>query len=1100
MIFTNTLQQDSPGDAVVPGCFEAKGAPTSTPEASESAGSDNATGVALSEVSGSDGGCSEDEDHWSKIGRPAGGETNGELELDVNKRPKLGRESWTGPAELEPGTTGVLACQSLAPGHTWGPYLGGSVTNSCPGQEVSLMDVLPAAAIWLRSLELVDNEGQSNCLVFGKVDRLWCSVIRTIAPGDSLLAYVCQRGSLSPKHAGKQAASFGLPITQQDCNATPVVLLPQQACLASVLPTAIINKDLFPCKACGIWYRNKRNLQAHLTYYCAGRLVSGSSQGSENELNTNVSPQNLVPSMPTGIAVKGTVRPTNKPSEDRPDQASRTEVWDTTTKEHGSTTYNGSCPSEFAESNKKTASLLNQPNAAPSKKQRQEQDTALPGAYHSGDNEEPESDGGKHSEDLLSRETISAKNRKHERSGGLVPTSSVEGSAQWTASDGDIEKSVEISTSDCPNKKLKQTATAGTASPRPQCRRTLANDLCKPLSPVSIKASAFTLKNIKAEPHSPTTSPTVEMRTSQEGSGSPASTVAAFPHLYLCPVVPLDGSAGPAQASEVLARMSELAHQRLQLTLTERAAYTSSYLTRQNLSSGDFDAAQKQDGKADTHEELEKAERNSISPKHTTEERENGPPLAEVKGNPHENDVLQRSCGPCNIIFNRHETFLVHKQYYCATRHDPPPRRAPAAGGSAGRISLAMAGRARKRNKGVGTGALAENQNGSTSVTTSSDVDNNSPAVLEEPLERTTEGAKRRCDSSEDSRLQDKLRRPSAVGIPFSTLPAATTFPDADIPIDLSKKANLYTSGHAGPGSRLYQSPLVRPISIVEPQRLSDYHKCASCQISFSRLDNYLAHKQYYCSATTRNTDSEQYTPPLPSSKPWIESPNYLTPVVPQDLSASSSPRHLPGEVHCTPFRQPFTSSTPYICPTDLRLQPPDMKPVVCPYCPGAVVGPEALIEHLALKHGMLSVARGTQPSAIRTAFLEQSSSIVKVNERNSPNNNRLKAFPETSGKLLHTPPAISPAETLHLSTPLVPAFLSDHGDVGPPPSPQTSNTCPSPVQPCVAPSADLSINGSGNTSKYCRLCDIQFSSLSNFIAHKKFYCASHAGERHAVK
>uniref|UniRef100_A0A8C4RBX3 Zinc finger protein, FOG family member 1 n=1 Tax=Eptatretus burgeri TaxID=7764 RepID=A0A8C4RBX3_EPTBU len=829
-----------------------------------------------------------------------------------------------------------------------------------------------------------------NDVTWQKLDRLWCSVIRTIAPGDSLLAYVCRRGSLSPKHAGKHAASFGVPIIQQDCNATPVVLLPQQACLASVLPTAIINKDLFPCKACGIWYRNKRNLQAHLAYYCAGRLISGSSQGSESELDTHVLPQNLVPSIPpTGIAVKGTVRPTSQ---------------------HVCVVF-----------------LLFLAG--------QEQDVALPGTYHSGDNEEPESDGGNHAEDLLSKETISVKSRKHEKSGDLVHSSSVEGSAQWTASDAGIEKSVEMNIPECPNKKLKQTATAGPASPRPQCRRNSATDLCNSLSPVSFKAPAFTLKNIKAEPHSPATSPTVEMRTSREGGGSPASAVAAFPHLYLCPVVPLDGSAGPAQASEMLARMSELAHQRLQLTLTERAAYTSSYLTGQNLSSDDMDAAQKQNGKAATHEEAEKSDRNSISPKLPTEERENGPPLAEVKGNLHENDVLQRSCGPCNIIFNRHETFLVHKQYYCATRHDPPPRRAPAAGGSAGRISLATAGRARKRNKGVGTGALAENQNDSTSITTSSDVDNSSPAGLDEPLERITEGAKRRCDSGGDYKLQDKLRRPSAVGIPFSTLPAATTFPDADIPIDLSKK----------------------------PQRLSDYHKCASCQISFSRLDNYLAHKQYYCSATAHNTDSEQYTPPLPPSKPWIESPNYLTPVVPQDLSASSSPRHLPGEVH-------------------------------------SVVGPEALIEHLALKHGMLSVARGTQPSAIRTAFLEQSSSIVKVNERNSPTNNRLKAFPESSGKLLHTPPAISPAETLRLSTPLIPAFLSDHGDVVPPPSPQTSTTCPSPVKPCVAPSADLSINGSGNTSKYCRLCDIQFSSLSNFIAHKKFYCASHAGERHAVK
>lgn len=42
------------------------------------------------------------------------------------------------------------------------------------------------------------------------------------------------------------------------------------------------------------------------------------------------------------------------------------------------------------------------------------------------------------------------------------------------------------------------------------------------------------------------------------------------------------------------------------------------------------------------------------------------------------------------------------------------------------------------------------------------------------------------------------------------------------------------------------------------------------------------------------------------------------------------------------------------------------------------------------------------------------------------------------------------------------------------------------------------SVNGSTQaptSGKYCRLCDIQFNNLSNFITHKKFYCSSHAAE-----
>eukprot|EP00069_Balaena_mysticetus_P009371 bmy_20206T0 len=46
--------------------------------------------------------------------------------------------------------------------------------------------------------------------------------------------------------------------------------------MASILATAVVNKDVFPCKDCGIWYRSERNLQAHLLYYCASRQGTSS--------------------------------------------------------------------------------------------------------------------------------------------------------------------------------------------------------------------------------------------------------------------------------------------------------------------------------------------------------------------------------------------------------------------------------------------------------------------------------------------------------------------------------------------------------------------------------------------------------------------------------------------------------------------------------------------------------------------------------------------------------------------------------------------------------------------------------------------------------
>ena len=42
---------------------------------------------------------------------------------------------------------------------------------------------------------------------------------------------------------------------------------------------------------------------------------------------------------------------------------------------------------------------------------------------------------------------------------------------------------------------------------------------------------------------------------------------------------------------------------------------------------------------------------------------------------------------------------------------------------------------------------------------------------------------------------------------------------------------------------------------------------------------------------------------------------------------------------------------------------------------------------------------------------------------------------------------------------------------------------------------ADVAQEGSKSGPKYCKSCDISFNYYSTFVAHKKFYCSSHAGE-----
>lgn len=49
-------------------------------------------------------------------------------------------------------------------------------------------------------------------------------------------------------------------------------------------------EDIFPCKACGIWFRSERNLQAHLMYYCSGRQREPETVVEDNDTGAHQTP------------------------------------------------------------------------------------------------------------------------------------------------------------------------------------------------------------------------------------------------------------------------------------------------------------------------------------------------------------------------------------------------------------------------------------------------------------------------------------------------------------------------------------------------------------------------------------------------------------------------------------------------------------------------------------------------------------------------------------------------------------------------------------------------------------------------------------------
>ncbi|VCW65975.1 unnamed protein product, partial [Gulo gulo] len=174
------------------------------------------------------------------------------------------------------GQSCVRARHSLAEGLSWGPFRGNVHSKvSSPGQ----LEPGPARTLlledehcWLRSLPQALTEAEANTEIYRKDEALWCRLTKPVPAGGrlSVLLMAAEPGG-PPSHAVKKPAEPEGPAPAD------IQLLPQQAGMASILATAVINKDVFPCKDCGIWYRSERNLQAHLLYYCASRQSTGAA-------------------------------------------------------------------------------------------------------------------------------------------------------------------------------------------------------------------------------------------------------------------------------------------------------------------------------------------------------------------------------------------------------------------------------------------------------------------------------------------------------------------------------------------------------------------------------------------------------------------------------------------------------------------------------------------------------------------------------------------------------------------------------------------------------------------------------------------------------
>ncbi|OPJ78239.1 zinc finger protein ZFPM1 isoform B [Patagioenas fasciata monilis] len=201
-------------------------------------------------------------------------------------------DAWNGPDELDlamqDGERRVRSRRSLPEGFSWGPFQGSIHSElASPGHgdmspPVTL--VLEDESCWLSRLPLVPAEPDANAVIYRKDEALWCRTTRALQEDEPVCAFVVAEPPAVPNHHAVTAEPGDSPYPA--ALRSDIQLLPQQAGMAAILATAVVNKDVFPCKDCGIWYRSERNLQAHLMYYCASRQSAGSPALEEKPKET----------------------------------------------------------------------------------------------------------------------------------------------------------------------------------------------------------------------------------------------------------------------------------------------------------------------------------------------------------------------------------------------------------------------------------------------------------------------------------------------------------------------------------------------------------------------------------------------------------------------------------------------------------------------------------------------------------------------------------------------------------------------------------------------------------------------------------------------
>ncbi|XP_068093927.1 zinc finger protein ZFPM2 isoform X2 [Hyperolius riggenbachi] len=996
-------------------------------------------------------------------------ESDGEAQSEKTPQAEIAVEGWDGPGELEAfqkdGERRIQSRQQLPVGTTWGPFSGKmdlNNDNNTLKTKTSAPLTLTDGPKWLLDVTWQGVEdNKNNCIVYSKGGQLWCTTTKSIAEGEELIAFVVDFDSRLQAATQMTLTEGMYPARLLDS----IQLLPQQAAMASILPTAIVNsvkvEDVFPpgaslkCTVCNFTAESVINFHKHLFSH----LTQAAFRCNQ-------------------------------------------------------------CHFGFQTHREL---LQHQELHVPGSKLQREADTAhSPGANETNAQQTPE---------LLNKNDLLQSQK-------TVPNKDA-------SSDSELEKSEK--------------------KPHPF----LSNQ-----RPETTNKNVFSYTKIKSEPSSPRlASSPVQPAIGPSFPMAPFLSQFAFPHDIT--VVP--------QASEILAKMSELVHRRLRhgsnsyppviysplmpkgatcfecnITfnnldnylvhkkhycssrwqhLTKAADFTgvnekmpesvsptnaqnSVSLLNPSLHSTENDNQLLQASCINSGNVLDllgsnmksrdkdfTAEVKKLPNAVTTDEKGNGkateikttpPPQLEV-----ENDPNKTTCEACNITFSRQETFMVHKQYYCATRHDPPLKRSAINKVPAMQRTM----RTRKRRKMYEMCLPEHDQRPQLVQQHFLHVANlgNPCTSVQEQAEGPGDCYHPRCDifpGVVPKHLETSLSISKCIPVvKCETSHSAISSLEMDAPIDLSKKC-------------LTQSDRVS----TSPKRLLDYHECTVCKIGFNKVENYLTHKQNFCPVTASqrndlgNIESKVF--PNPESERSSPEGNFERGAIKCEknrTSKQSSPNGNLFSSHLATLQglKVFSEAAQLIATKE------ENKNAFFSQClyPGAI--------KKAKGADQLSPYYGIKPSdyisgslVIHNADLDQSTNVGSESPKSQlPSNgcsvlkkDSLPLLPKNRGMVIvngglkqeDRPAVNSQQENLSQNPPQEDGCKSPSWALD---KPLTANENVSPAPPAAedqVSSLTKSVNGSGAAAaggKYCRLCDIQFNNLSNFITHKKFYCSSHAAE-----